>query len=285
VPSGEVSEGSTGPEVAAYQARLASLHFDPGTQSGTFTSDTTYAIHTLQKMMGAPVSGRLGEPERLALMNFQYPAPLKPDAEPNRTEIDITKQVMTLYKDGQVRLMTTISTGSGKNYCYTPFYKTVRVCENANTPEGRFAYTYFVNAWHRSPLGQLYKPFYFNGGIAVHGYPDVPVRPASHGCTRIPMRIADYWSTLVAKGDAVYVIGKTATTVAAPNVINPKQSALSGTRTIGGVPSVAGQPTTTTGAPTLGPVESTSTTIAPPSSSSSSSSSTTSTTEPPPPPL
>ncbi|MSV68945.1 MAG: L,D-transpeptidase family protein [Actinobacteria bacterium] len=236
-------------------------------------------------MMGAPVSGRLGEPERLALMNFQYPAPLKPDAEPNRTEIDITKQVMTLYIDRQVRLITTISTGSGKNYCYTPFYKTVRVCENANTPEGRFAYTYFVNAWHRSPLGQLYKPFYFNGGIAVHGYPDVPVRPASHGCTRIPMRVADYWSTLVAKGDAVYVIGKSATTVAAPNVINPKQSALSGTRTTGGVPSVAGQPTTTTGAPTLGPVESTSTTIAPPSSSSSSSSSTTSTTEPPPPPL
>lgn len=285
MPSGEVSEGSTGPEVAAYQARLASLHFDPGAQSGTFTSDTTYAIHALQKMMGVPVSGRLGEPERLALMNFQYPAPLKPDAEPNHTEIDVTKQVMTLYIDGQVRLITTISTGSGKNYCYTPFYKTVRVCENANTPEGRFAYTYFVNAWHRSPLGQLYKPFYFNGGIAVHGYPDVPVRPASHGCTRVPMRIADYWSTLVAKGDAVYVIGKTATTVSAPNLINPKQSALPGTRTVGGVPSVAAQPTTTTGAPTLGPVESTTSTTSPPASSTTSSSSTTTTTEPPPPPL
>ena len=24
------------------------------------------------------------------------------------------------------------------------------------------------------PLGQLYQPYYFNGGIAVHGAPSVP---------------------------------------------------------------------------------------------------------------
>ena len=288
VPGGEVSEGSTGPEVAAYQARLASLRFDPGARSGTFTSDTTYAIHTLQKIMGVPVSGRLGEPERVALMNFQYPAPLKPEAEANRTEIDITKQVMTLYVDHQVRLITTVSTGSGKYYCYTPFYQTVRVCEYANTPEGRFTFTYFVNAWHRSPLGQLYRPFYFNRGIAVHGYPDVPVRPGSHGCIRIPMRIADYWDTLVKKGDIVYVVGKTSTTVSAPNVVNPQQSALPGTRTVGGVPSAAARPTTTTAAPSLGPVDSTTSTSTPTESTSTTSTSTPTTTtttapsEPPP---
>lgn len=285
VPGGEVSEGSTGPEVAAYQARLTSLRFDPGARSGTFTSDMTYAIHALQKIMGVPVSGRLREPERVALMNFQYPAPLKPGAEANRTEIDIARQVMTLYVNHQVRLITTISTGSGEYYCYTPFYQTVRVCENALTPEGRFTFTYFVNAWHRSPLGQLYRPFYFNRGIAVHGYPDVPVLPESHGCTRIPMRIADYWDTLVKKGDIIYVIGKASTTVAARNVINPKQSALPGTRTVGGVPSAAARPTTTTAAPSLGPVDSTTSTSTPTESTSTSTTTTTTPSEPPPPPL
>ena len=36
----------------------------------------------------------------------------------------------------------------------------------------------------------LYYPSYFLRGFAVHGYPDVPPYPASHGCARIPMWIA-----------------------------------------------------------------------------------------------
>ena len=263
VPGGSVAQGSSGPEVAAFQERLAALHFDPGPTRGTFTSDTTYAVHALQKLMGVPVSGRIGEAERAALQTFQYAAPLEPTAEANRTEVDITKQVMTLYEGHQVRLITTISTGSGQNYCYTPFYSTTRKCENAYTPEGKFAYSYYVDAWHRSPLGQLYKPFYFNGGIAVHGYPSVPVRPASHGCVRVPMRIADYWHTLVRRGDPVYVVGTKAATVQAPNVVNPSQPALPGTRVVGGPPNAAAGVPTTTAPPTLGPADPTTTTAGP----------------------
>ena len=74
---------------------------------------------------------------------------------------------------------------------------TRRVCEDANTPSGRFTYTEYRDGWDKSPLGQLYNPFYFNGGIAVHGYESVPTYPASHGCTRIPMHIAEYFHTLV----------------------------------------------------------------------------------------
>jgi peptidoglycan hydrolase-like protein with peptidoglycan-binding domain len=263
VPGGTVSQGSTGAEVAAYQERLAALHFDPGTQRGTFSTDTTYAVQALQKMMGVPVSGRLGEAERASLQNFQYPTPLHVGAEPNRTEVDITKQVMVLYEGNQVKLITTVSTGSGQNYCYTPFYSTTRKCENAVTPPGRYAYSYYVDAWHRSPLGQLYKPFYFNGGIAVHGYPSVPVRPASHGCVRVPMRIADNWHTLVKKGDPVYVDGTTAATVQSPNVVNPNQPALPGTKTVGGPPNVASGTPTTTAPPSIGPAGTTPTTAPP----------------------
>ena len=56
-------------------------------------------------------------------------------------------------------------------------------------------------------LGALYNPFYFNKGIAVHGYQSVPPTPASHGCSRIPMHIAEYFHTLVHQGDPVYVDG------------------------------------------------------------------------------
>ena len=56
-------------------------------------------------------------------------------------------------------------------------------------------------------LGALYNPYYFNKGEAVHGYESVPPVPASHGCSRIPMHIVEYFHTLVNQGDPVYVDG------------------------------------------------------------------------------
>jgi hypothetical protein len=53
----------------------------------------------------------------------------------------------------------------------------------------------------------MYNPVYFNYGIAVHGAKSVPKEPASHGCVRINMDIAEYFPELVKVGDAVYVWG------------------------------------------------------------------------------
>ncbi len=197
--------------MTAYQQRLVDVHFDPGAVDGKYGGGMTYAVQALQKIMGVERNGRIGPAEAAALASFQYPQPLQPTGEANRTEIDITKQVITLYENYQVRLITTTSSGSGQRYCYnTPRVNPTRhVCEYANTPSGRYTYTRFVNGWDKSPLGQLYNPFYFNGGIAVHGYQSVPTSPASHGCTRIPMHIAEYFHTLVHVGDPVYVFGGT----------------------------------------------------------------------------
>ena len=35
------------------------------------------------------------------------------------------------------------------------------------------------------PLGLLYRPKYFYGGVAIHGFTSVPSQPASHGCVRL----------------------------------------------------------------------------------------------------
>ncbi len=209
LPPNGLRVGASGPVVAAYQQRLVDLHFDPGGVDGHYGGDMAYAVTALQKIYGLPRTGRLGDAEAMALAGFRYPPPLAPDGEPNRTEIDVGKQVLTLYQNNQVRLITTASTGSGEYYCYTDKYRPVRVCENAYTPSGKYSYNRFVSGWDESPLGHLYNPFYFNGGIAVHGYPSVPSSPASHGCVRIPMTISQYFHTLVNKGDPVYVFGGT----------------------------------------------------------------------------
>jgi lipoprotein-anchoring transpeptidase ErfK/SrfK len=46
---------------------------------------------------------------------------------------------------------------------------------------------------------------YFTGGYAVHGNPSVPPYPASHGCVRVPMWIADWMFETNDYGETVYV--------------------------------------------------------------------------------
>lgn len=209
--TGTLGSGSDPNVVRAYQQRLADLHFDPGPVDGNYGQATVYAVQTVQKLAGLPRTGRIGTAEAIGLAGFNYPQPLQPNGEGNRTELDVTKQVLTLYENYQVRLITTTSTGSGEHYCYnSPRVNPTRhICEVATTPSGRFTYTRWVKGWDKSPLGQLYQPYYFNGGIAVHGYNSVPTTPASHGCARIPMHIAEYYPLLVKVGDPVYVFGGT----------------------------------------------------------------------------
>jgi hypothetical protein len=201
--------GSRNAVILFYEQRMVDVHLDPGPVDGLLDQRTVYALQAVEKLAGIDRAGRLGPAEAAFLESFQYPLPLHPTAEGNRTEIDVTKQVLTLYEGYQVRLITTTSTASGEHYCYnTPRVNpTQHVCEVATTPSGRFTYYFFYKGWHKGVLGSLYNPFYFNKGIAVHGYQDVPPTPASHGCTRIPMHIAEYFYTLVHQGDPVYVDG------------------------------------------------------------------------------
>ena len=209
VPGGVVGPGSQGPEVQAYEQRMADIRFDPGPVDGIYDQKTAYAAQTLQKYAGGSPNGRITDADVFALNFFQFKDPMAAPPEANRTEVDITGQTLTLYENYQPKLITTISSGSGENYCYeTPRENpTARVCEDANTPSGRFTYTEFRSGWDKSPLGQLYNPYYFNKGIAIHGYESVPTTPASHGCVRIPMHISEYFHDLVSRGDPVYVFG------------------------------------------------------------------------------
>jgi len=51
----------------------------------------------------------------------------------------------------------------------------------------------------------LYYPSYFSDGIAIHGNPEVPSTPASHGCIRVPMFAAKTVSRKLPVGTIVLV--------------------------------------------------------------------------------
>lgn len=56
-------------------------------------------------------------------------------------------------------------------------------------------------------LGDLWRPKYIVGGMAIHGYPHVPAFPASHGCIRVSNAAMDHlWATrLLPLGSSVWV--------------------------------------------------------------------------------
>jgi len=163
------------------------------------------AVYVLQKLHGLPVDGVVGAAERRIL---QAPLPLTP-AVPDgpgagaglHVELDLDRQLVTLWRGGQPELVSHTSTGSGETFC-TP----AGGCRRAGTPRGSYQVQRRIAGWRISELGRLYNPLYFNGGIAFHGAESVPLHPASHGCARLPMHIAEYLPGLVPDGTPVHVL-------------------------------------------------------------------------------
>jgi peptidoglycan hydrolase-like protein with peptidoglycan-binding domain len=200
-PPGGIGPASHGAIVLAYQRRLKELHFDPGPLNGVFSSDTEYATVAVEKLLGVARDGVIGAQVQAGLEHFAYQVAL-PNAEGDRVEINLDTQVITVYKRWQPILVTTTSTGSGEYFCGGN-----DGCQYAITPTGHFHFQWLHRGWDTGKLGTMWNPYYFDGGIAIHGLQSVPSSPASHGCARIPMHVADYFPTLVSKGESVYVVG------------------------------------------------------------------------------
>lgn len=48
------------------------------------------------------------------------------------------------------------------------------------------------DGWWEGDLGEIYRPKYFVGGIAIHGSNSIPNYPASHGCVRVSVPAMDW---------------------------------------------------------------------------------------------
>ena len=100
------------------------------------------------------------------------------------------------------------STGSQIPYTEIGLRSHKRVVGDAVTPEGMFqVYREVSSGWDDSDLGHLWRPKYFTGGFAIHGYTSVPAYPASHGCVRVTLGAMDFiWAqNLLPKGIPVWV--------------------------------------------------------------------------------
>ena len=200
---GLLKSGSVGTRTKAVQQALKDLGYDPGEPDGKFGLKTTMSVWAFQALHGLAKDGVVGPETEAAILARPAQQMLRPELGPTHVEVDLTRQVMIVWRDGSPKLITHVSTGSQVPYCEDTDQG--QNCGDAVTPEGTYQFGRRVEGWRVAPLGKLYNPVYFNGGIAVHGAASVPNHPASHGCVRIPMSIAEYFPTLVNTGDRIQV--------------------------------------------------------------------------------
>lgn len=160
--------GSRGPNVWRLQRGLARLHYSVPL-SGYFDDATGRAVIAYRKVLGVPRVEVAGA-HILRLLRRgvgRYRVRFRRDGA--HVEADLSRQVLVeVEPHGRVRRIYTMSSGKPS----TP------------TPLGSF------RVYEKSPgvnSEGMVDSNYFLRGYAIHGYAEVPVFAASHGCLRIPI--------------------------------------------------------------------------------------------------
>jgi peptidoglycan hydrolase-like protein with peptidoglycan-binding domain len=195
------SRALTRAELRQAEEQLSQLGYGAGRVDGMIDNDTRNALIAFQKWEGRKVTGGLSRADFDAIMSAA--APQIRDTGYKHVEVDLDRQVLLLVDDdGLLTRVLPISSGSNKQY------KEKTMSGLAYTPRGRFRVESKIAGWRKSPLGLLYYPNYFSGGLAIHGNPSVPHNPQSHGCVRIPMSAAREVSNQLPVGTIVLIYDK-----------------------------------------------------------------------------
>ena len=176
-PRTSLIRGDQGPKVLALQRRLSELGYWLGEPDGTFGSLTQQAVYALQKSAGIGRDGVVGPKTKRALEQGVRP---KVTLSGDGVEIVLERQILVVVRDGRASTILNTSTGNGEEYTSTSGNRAI-----ATTPRGSFTVYRAVDGPLTNSLGELWRPRFFHRGFAVHGSPNIPPYPASHGCARL----------------------------------------------------------------------------------------------------
>jgi peptidoglycan hydrolase-like protein with peptidoglycan-binding domain len=184
----KLRKGSRGSAVTALQNDLNRRKYWCGAADGSFGHLTQQAVFALQKAAGLGRDGVVGPKTYAALDAGTVPS--RRITSGIGFEVDLGRQLIIATTGGKLAYILNTSTGSGKRYYSGGRWKT------ATTPKGDFRmYSLYSSGWQNGPLGNLYRPGYYDRGWAIHGSTSIPTSPASHGCCRLSVGATDMlWS-------------------------------------------------------------------------------------------
>lgn len=182
-----LSVGSSGPTVKGMLTALSRLKIRVPGIGTRFTSQCKDAVMAFQKAYRLPRTYVFGYDDWRKLDGA---VPVKPrySSPATHLEVDKARQILMVVKSGRVYGLIAVSTGA-----------------TGNTPEGAFRiqqkHPYTTSGYG----GILFRTMGFVGDFAIHGYVPVPPYPASHGCIREPMWVANWVYEHSFVGERLYV--------------------------------------------------------------------------------
>lgn len=181
-------KGSRSSAVLKLQKDLTRLKYWLGTPDGSFGHLTQQAVYALQKAAGLGRDGVVGAKSYAAIARGVQPR--RRITSGTGFEVSKGSQLLIATKDGKLTYILNTSTGSGERYYSGGRWK------RATTPTGDFRmYSLHSRGWQKGPLGNMYRPGYYDRGWAIHGSTSIPSYAASHGCSRISVAASDMlWS-------------------------------------------------------------------------------------------
>ncbi len=179
----------------AVQTKLAALgYLPPEAVTGVFDYRTMQAVLAFQAWEGLQRDGVVGPQTSKRLGTAAPPLPLS-RAPGRHVEIYRQRGVVLLLDGAKLVRAIHTSTGIGGDD------------PDLGTPPGTWKiYRKELRSWSVPYKTWLPYASYWNAGWALHGYADVPARPASHGCARLPLIEAKVVYDFVSIGTPVRVI-------------------------------------------------------------------------------
>jgi len=195
VPVQATSPGAAGENIRNMQQRLLDLGFWVPDTDGQYGFVTKQAVMAFQKHYGIAATGEADQ-TTVDLMNFVTHRVRGQAWRGDVIEIDKSKQVLYIVRGGRTVWALNASTGTEVPYEEESKTEPGKIERGDSvTPEGFWKVNRFADPekgdWVEGELGQIYRPAYFKGGVAVHGSGSIPNTPASHGCVRVSTAAMD----------------------------------------------------------------------------------------------
>jgi hypothetical protein len=202
-----LAQGDEGIHVSRLQVELARRGLYRGPIDGVYGDELATSVIGFHQATRQERTGDWTDTDSVLLPSFRPDAlPDRPD-EPDRIEVDIGRQLLFLYQDGEVSAIVPVSSGGA----YTYFSERQGELVRAGTPRGDFTLFRYNKGWQCDPVTGwcVYNYWAFTTYYGVHGYRSVPAYPASHGCVRVNTWDADWLESQFFIGMPIHVWDET----------------------------------------------------------------------------
>jgi len=177
--------GSKGLAVRVLQAKLKSLGYVIGAK-GVYDARTARAVLAFRKVSGMARTQFASKDVFKKLARGAGHFKVRFPKQGKHVEADLSLQVLALIRGSKVERIYPISSGK------------------PSTPTVLGTFKVYSKTPGTNAKGMVFTS-YFHGGYGIHGYAEVPIYAASHGCLRTPVPDAVSIFRWISYGDAVDV--------------------------------------------------------------------------------